>query len=115
MISDPPAPANAINESPITIVKSDTTAAIVQAATILFSNDPVAEAKSWTWNIETSFQCFGHPSGKSSALATVEDFDGRMACFWARIEEKETAGGARTYWRWEDKDNPIKGIEDGKW
>jgi hypothetical protein len=91
----------------MTIVKSDATAAIVHAATSLFSNDPVAGAQSWTWTIETSFQCFGHPSGQPSALATMEDVAGRMACFWARLQKKEIVGDARPYRGGQGKDNPL--------
>jgi len=50
MISDHP-PAMAINEIPMTLIEIDTTAAIVEAAMILFRNDPVTDRKLRTWNI----------------------------------------------------------------
>jgi hypothetical protein len=41
----------AINEIPMTLIQIDTTAAVVEAAMILFGNDPVTDRKWLTWNI----------------------------------------------------------------
>lgn len=51
MVSDPPAPAKAINDMPMTIAEIDTTIAIVEAVMIFFGSDPVIALKLQTWNI----------------------------------------------------------------
>jgi hypothetical protein len=54
----------AINEIPMTLIEIDTTAAIVEAAMILFRYDPVTDRKLRPGTSEAFIHCFGRPSGK---------------------------------------------------
>jgi hypothetical protein len=45
------------------------------------------------------YDSLGAPGQKilfSKAITAVEDFDGRMACFWARLQKREIMGDVRT-------------------